>query len=198
MIPIEPSWREIQVSIILKNSRWNYQILILLIILQLGDSLEKAKLLSFQSKEQNICGAFTSVIHFSSERTWCPDIQWWHHLVSDLFHYFHSDRRNFYFRWVNRRFRREQKPDRQAEERAHQVMMQKWELERRNLTVSQQNAEIIDSLYYARNIQAAILPKTETITRNFKEAFVLYKPKDIVSGDFTFFRKNLTTKSFLQ
>ncbi|HNP47753.1 MAG TPA: SpoIIE family protein phosphatase [Bacteroidia bacterium] len=96
----------------------------------------------------------------------------------------------FYFRWVNRRFREENKNlTDKLSERAHQVMMQKWELERRNLTVSQQNAEIIDSLYYARNIQAAILPKTETITRNFKEAFVLYKPKDIVSGDFYFFEK---------
>ena len=96
----------------------------------------------------------------------------------------------FYFRWANKRFRDENKNlTDKLSERAHQVMIQKWELERRNLTVSQQNVEIIDSLHYARNIQTAILPKTETILQSFKDAFILYKPKDIVSGDFYFFDK---------
>lgn len=93
-----------------------------------------------------------------------------------------------YFRWANKRFREENRNlTAKLSERAHQVMIQKWELERRNLTVSQQNAEIIDSLHYARNIQTAILPKPETILQSFKDAFILYKPKDIVSGDFYFF-----------
>lgn len=96
----------------------------------------------------------------------------------------------FYFRWANKRFREENKNlTDKLSERAHQVMIQKWELERRNLTVSQQNAEIIDSLHYARNIQTAILPKTDSILESFKDAFILYKPKDIVSGDFYFFEK---------
>ena len=40
-----------------------------------------------------------------------------------------------------------------------------------------------------RNIQYAVLPKTENIQKLFKDFFVLYQPKDIVSGDFYFFEE---------
>lgn len=95
-----------------------------------------------------------------------------------------------YFRWANKRFRDENKKlSEKVSERSYQVMMQKWELERKNISISQQNEEIIDSLNYARNIQYAILPKTESLKKHFTDAFVLYKPKDIVSGDFYFFEQ---------
>jgi len=46
------------------------------------------------------------------------------------------------------------------------------------------NREILDSISYAKRIQAAILPRKELIERYLPESFVLYKPKDIVAGDF--------------
>lgn len=46
------------------------------------------------------------------------------------------------------------------------------------------NKEILDSLNYAQNIQRAILPKTDDFKRIWPKSFVLFKPKDIVSGDF--------------
>jgi len=95
-----------------------------------------------------------------------------------------------YFRWVNKRFKDENKNlSDKLSERAYQVMMQKWELERKNLNIGQQNQDILDGLRYARNIQYAVLPKIENIQKQFKDFFVLYQPKDIVSGDFYFFEE---------
>lgn len=96
----------------------------------------------------------------------------------------------FYFRWVNNRFNEENKNlSDKLSERAYTVMMQKWELERKNLNIGQQNQDIMDGLRYARNIQFAVLPKTENIQKIFPDFFILYQPKDIVSGDFYFFEQ---------
>jgi serine phosphatase RsbU (regulator of sigma subunit)/uncharacterized protein HemY len=53
--------------------------------------------------------------------------------------------------------------------------------------IEEKNREITDSINYARRIQQAILPSVEAIRNVFPESFVLFKPKDIVSGDFYFF-----------
>lgn len=55
------------------------------------------------------------------------------------------------------------------------------------LIVESKNKDIIDSINYAQRIQFAKLPKMEEITRTLKECFVLFEPKDIVSGDFYYF-----------
>jgi len=46
------------------------------------------------------------------------------------------------------------------------------------------NRDITDSINYAQRIQQSILPSVNTINENFSGAFVFYKPRDIVSGDF--------------
>lgn len=50
--------------------------------------------------------------------------------------------------------------------------------------VEEKNKEIVDSIKYAKRIQKAILPPDKAIKDKLKNAFVLYKPKDIVAGDF--------------
>ncbi len=45
------------------------------------------------------------------------------------------------------------------------------------------NKEITESIHYAQSVQSAILDE-EAIKKSFPESFILYKPKDIVSGDF--------------
>ncbi|MBI4946578.1 MAG: SpoIIE family protein phosphatase [Bacteroidetes bacterium] len=50
--------------------------------------------------------------------------------------------------------------------------------------IAEKNKDITDSINYARRIQQALLASDDMLKRNFKEYFVLYKPKDIVSGDF--------------
>ncbi len=46
------------------------------------------------------------------------------------------------------------------------------------------NRKLLDSIQYARKIQKSVLPEERTFEQLFTEAFVLYKPKDIVGGDF--------------
>ena len=46
------------------------------------------------------------------------------------------------------------------------------------------NKEILDSINYAKRIQFALLAHNELLNENLKNYFVLFKPKDIVSGDF--------------
>jgi serine phosphatase RsbU (regulator of sigma subunit) len=50
--------------------------------------------------------------------------------------------------------------------------------------VEHKNKDIMDSINYAQRIQRAILPTNELLTNKLKETFVLYQPKDVVSGDF--------------
>ncbi len=50
--------------------------------------------------------------------------------------------------------------------------------------VEEKNKDITDSISYAKLIQEAILPSKELKFKLFKDVFMLYKPKDIVSGDF--------------
>ncbi len=75
--------------------------------------------------------------------------------------------------------------------RTVEVLQQKFELEKKNELIAEKNKEMTDSLNYAKRIQAAILPKTELIHAAFEQSFILYLPKDIVSGDFySFSQKN--------
>lgn len=53
--------------------------------------------------------------------------------------------------------------------------------------IEEKHKEIIDSVNYARLIQEAILPPVESISNHFPDAFVLFMPRDIVSGDFYWF-----------
>jgi serine phosphatase RsbU (regulator of sigma subunit)/Tfp pilus assembly protein PilF len=46
------------------------------------------------------------------------------------------------------------------------------------------NKEITDSILYAKRIQSAILPPNRILHERLKDYFILYKPKDIVAGDF--------------
>lgn len=55
--------------------------------------------------------------------------------------------------------------------------------------ISEKNKEITDSINYASRIQQGILPSPAELTNTLKEHFVLYKPKDIVSGDFYWCKK---------
>ncbi len=57
-------------------------------------------------------------------------------------------------------------------------------LEQQKRIIEEKNKAIIDSIQAAKRIQDALLPPTETLKQFFADAFVLYKPRDIVSGDF--------------
>jgi serine phosphatase RsbU (regulator of sigma subunit) len=50
--------------------------------------------------------------------------------------------------------------------------------------VEEKNKEIVDSINYALRLQRAILPTTSKVKAALPDSFILFKPKDIVSGDF--------------
>lgn len=54
----------------------------------------------------------------------------------------------------------------------------------RNALVELQNNEMLSGLRYAQGIQQAMLPSLSQLRSAFADAFVLFKPRDIVSGDF--------------
>jgi PAS domain S-box-containing protein len=58
---------------------------------------------------------------------------------------------------------------------------------RQNREELKQKKQITDSINYAKRIQEALLPHEDVMYNRFPHSFVLYKPKDIVSGDFYWF-----------
>jgi len=58
------------------------------------------------------------------------------------------------------------------------------ELQEQKEIVEEKNREIIDSINYARRLQGAVMPTIERIQSSLSQSFILYRPKDIVSGDF--------------
>lgn len=80
------------------------------------------------------------------------------------------------------RFTRKQKKlieekNRQTEEQKEIILQQKE-------IVEEKNKDIIDSINYAKRIQDALLKEQEHVSKHLPEHFILFKPKDIVSGDF--------------
>jgi len=96
-----------------------------------------------------------------------------------------------------------QKLEVQVTERTKELREEKEKVEVINKEVIEQktviehhNIEIMDSIKYAKNIQEALLPSLNEINSLFKNSFVLYMPKDIVSGDFYWATKK-DTKFFI-
>lgn len=75
-----------------------------------------------------------------------------------------------------------------------EILQQRDEIEaQRNLVFEQKDQledihkEVTNSIQYAKRIQASTLPKNEVLQNSFKDSFILFKPKDVVSGDFYWF-----------
>ncbi len=69
-------------------------------------------------------------------------------------------------------------------ERTEQVVRQKEEIETKNGELEVLYKHVTDSIKYAKRIQEAILPPDTLVNSALPNSFILYKPKDIVSGDF--------------
>lgn len=72
----------------------------------------------------------------------------------------------------------------------------KKELQRSHKLINEHNKEILNSIYYAKKIQSAILPPLAMVQKNLPNSFILYEPKDIVSGDFYFFKEIIAQQKF--
>jgi serine phosphatase RsbU (regulator of sigma subunit) len=60
----------------------------------------------------------------------------------------------------------------------------------RTRELAEKNKQIMDSIDYAEGIQGAILPISKKIKEALPEHFILYKPKDIISGDIYWFHQS--------
>ncbi len=69
------------------------------------------------------------------------------------------------------------------------IEKQKHLVEEQKEIVEEKNKEITDSINYAKRIQQAILPPERIFKEALKNSFILFKPKDIVAGDFYWMEK---------
>ncbi|MFH2095358.1 MAG: two-component regulator propeller domain-containing protein [Bacteroidota bacterium] len=78
---------------------------------------------------------------------------------------------------------------REVVEQKEEIEMQRDKLEQANQELKSKNKDITDSINYAQRIQAAILPQSHILEKQFPESFIFYRPRDIVSGDFYWFER---------
>jgi CheY-like chemotaxis protein len=69
-------------------------------------------------------------------------------------------------------------------ERSKEIEKQKEKIEEQHELLKRQSIKITSSINYARQIQQAVLPPMEAVKKIFPEHFILFRPRDIVSGDF--------------
>ncbi|MCS7153693.1 MAG: SpoIIE family protein phosphatase [Bacteroidia bacterium] len=79
-----------------------------------------------------------------------------------------------------------------VQERTKEVIRQKEEIERQSLLLRQQNEDILASLRYAERVQRAIFPSWSELQKILPDSFLLYKPREIVGGDFYWFAQRLS------
>ena len=76
-----------------------------------------------------------------------------------------------------------------VKERTEEVVKQKEEIEKQRDEIAEKNKSITDSIEYAKRIQTAVLPSNDFAKEVLPEHFILFRPRDIVSGDFYWFTK---------
>lgn len=71
-----------------------------------------------------------------------------------------------------------------------EIEAQHDKIQAQNTLLEQKNNNLFASITYARRIQQSILPQFDKITALFPESFIIYRPRDIVSGDFYWIYEN--------
>lgn len=89
--------------------------------------------------------------------------------------------------FIYRSFQQKKKANLLLQKQSKEISLQKHEIEEKSKLIVQKNIETEQSIQYARRIQHAILPPDDEISQYLKDYFILYRSKDIVSGDFYFF-----------
>jgi serine phosphatase RsbU (regulator of sigma subunit) len=70
-----------------------------------------------------------------------------------------------------------------------EILIQNNEIEQQKFVIEKKNKDLTESIQYAQRIQEAMLPATEILATYIPEHFILFKPCDIVSGDFYWIRQ---------
>lgn len=88
---------------------------------------------------------------------------------------------------ITERKRAEEELERHRRHLEELVEQRTAELKESYTRLEEANRRIMDSIEYARTIQLAILPKLEDVIRHMSDCFVIWKPKDLIGGDFFWF-----------
>lgn len=87
--------------------------------------------------------------------------------------------------------------NKKLEEQTKKIELQNESINRKNETleatfkeIERKNKDITASINYAKRIQESMLPRAAKITEALPEHFILFKPRDIVSGDFYWFARH--------
>jgi serine phosphatase RsbU (regulator of sigma subunit) len=80
--------------------------------------------------------------------------------------------------------------EQKIEERTREIQVQKEQIENQKNKILAQKNDITSSITYASKIQNAVLPDKKLFDRVFKDYFIFYRPRDIVSGDFYWITHN--------
>ena len=120
-------------------------------------------------------------------------------LDQHTFYKFVSDNINLtkgVFRYLVRRVQDKDMLESELAKRNHEILQQKEEIEAQRDKIElqrdqiiEQKSEITDSIQYAKRIQNAVLRTDKCLEQEDIECFVLFMPKDIVSGDFYWVKK---------
>ena len=86
--------------------------------------------------------------------------------------------------------------EQKVRDRTAEVIAQKDEIESQRDLLAEQQKHILDSIKYAKRLQNAILPTNKYVNELFPESFILYLPKDIISGDFYWFHQSGNKRYF--
>ncbi len=104
---------------------------------------------------------------------------------------------------VEIRTREIREKNQELEKQREEILMQARSLIQANEEITEQKRVIEDkkddieaSINYASRIQAAMLPRMEEIKQAFPDSFVIYRPRDIVSGDFYWFSETMMEPRF--
>ena len=110
---------------------------------------------------------------------------------------------SFFVARINMLKRRQQELEQTVRERTAEIIHQKEEIETQKEeieaqldlatlqrdTITKQKDLILDSIHYAERIQSAILPPISMLEEYLSDHFILFKPRDIVSGDYYWARE---------
>ena len=94
--------------------------------------------------------------------------------------------KNFELRMLNNELQQQKE---EIEAQRDEIEAQKSKVEKQRDKIQHQNNQIKSSIQYASKIQQALLPPEKFIKESFKESFIYFKPKDIVSGDFYWYKR---------
>lgn len=91
---------------------------------------------------------------------------------------------SLFFRARTKKLKREKlRLEEMVNEKTKELVIEKERVEKSNELLHEKNRDITDSITYAKRIQNAVLPQLENMHKHL-DLFILFKPRDIVSGDF--------------